>query len=110
HLAQVSDDGKWLVVTSSAGTDDRYEITVLDLTRPDATPRTLIPGLINNWSFIGNKGTVFYFVTNVDAPKLKVATVDLARPDAGPVQLIAEDLATLDGASIVGDSLILSYL
>ncbi|WP_414901464.1 prolyl oligopeptidase family serine peptidase [Sphingomonas flavalba] len=110
HHAQVSDDGRWLVITSSEGTDDRYEITVLDLRRPDAPPRTLIPGLVNNWSFIGSVGKKLYFVTNAAAPKLKVAMIDLAERDVRPVVLVAEDMATLDGAALVGDTLILSYL
>ena len=110
HGGQVSDDGKWLVVTSSEGTDDRYEITLIDLARPNAPPRTLIKGLENSWSYIGNKGSLFYWVTNAEAPKLKVVTLDVSQPDPKPVEIVAEDMATLDGASIIGDTLILAYL
>ena len=31
NVVQVSDDGRWLVITSSAGTDERYDITLIDL-------------------------------------------------------------------------------
>ena len=110
HFGQVSDDGKWLVVTSWEGTDDRYGITLIDLTRPDAKPRTLIEKLENNWSYVGNQGTKFYWMTNKDAPRLRAVTLDVAEADPKPVEVIAEDEAVLDGLSLVGGTLIASYL
>ena len=110
HGGTVSDDGKWLVVTSTEGTDDRYEITLIDLTAPDAKPRTLVPGLVNNWSYIGNEGTKFFWITNKDAPRLRVVTLDIAESDPKPVEIVVEDAATLDGAAIIGGTLIANYL
>ena len=40
HNAQVTDDGKWLVITTHEGTDNRYQITVIDLTAPKPAPAT----------------------------------------------------------------------
>ena len=34
HGAEVSDDGKWLVITTSEGTDDKYAVTLIDLEAP----------------------------------------------------------------------------
>ncbi|MDQ3477879.1 MAG: prolyl oligopeptidase family serine peptidase, partial [Pseudomonadota bacterium] len=110
NTAEVSDDSKWLIVTSSSGTDDRYEITLIDLARPAARPRVLIPGFKHNYSYIGNRGSTFYFVTNEGAPKLKVVSIDVAARSATPRTVIAEDAATLEGANIVGGKLIASYL
>ncbi|HEY9555016.1 MAG TPA: prolyl oligopeptidase family serine peptidase [Allosphingosinicella sp.] len=110
HFAEVSDDGRWLIVTTTEGTDDKYAITLIDLSEPGAAPRTLIAKLENNWSYIGNRGTTFYFATNKDAPRLRVVTLDVAVADPAPVEIVAQDEATLDGASIVGDTLIASYL
>jgi len=107
---QVSDDGRWLIVTSSEGTDDRYDITLIDLTRPGSAPRRYITGLQNNWSYIGNQGSTFYWATNRDAPRLKIVSTDIDRPIGEARTLVAEDKATLDGTSIVGDKLIASYL
>lgn len=110
NSGQVSDDGRWLVVTSSEGTDDRYEITLIDLTKPSAAPRRYITGLENNWSFVGNQGDTFYWVTNRGAPKLRIVSTDVNRPYTEAKQIVAEDEATLGDASIVGDKLIASYL
>ncbi|MDQ3143947.1 MAG: S9 family peptidase, partial [Pseudomonadota bacterium] len=110
HSGTASDDGKWLVVTSSSGTDDRYEVTLIDLARPAAKPRTLIPGFTDNFSYIGNRGSTFYFQTNKGAPRLKVVAIDIARPGTAPRILIDQDAATLSGVSLVGGSLVAAYL
>ncbi len=110
HGASVSDDGKWLVITSSEGTDDRYEITLVDLTKAGAKPRTLIAGLQNNWSFVGNVGTSFVFLTDKDAPRRRIVTLDIAQPAPTPVEVVAEDKATLDDVELTGGTIVASYL
>ena len=110
HGATISEDGKWLVITSSIGTDDRYEVTLIDLTKPGAKPRKLVEGFTDNYSYIGNKGTTFYFITNDGAPRLKVVAMDVAQARPAARTVIAEDQATLDNASMVGGKLVASYL
>lgn len=110
HFVQVTDDGSWLVITTSEGTDDRYEITLLDLKTAGAKPRKLIAGLENRWSLAGNVGTRFYWTTNKGAPKLKVVTMDVAAANPVALELIPEDKATLEGAGIVGGQLLVSYM
>lgn len=110
HFAQVTEDGDWLVITTSEGTDDRYQITLLDLRTPGARPRKLIDGLENNWSLAGNISTRFFWTTNKDAPRLKVVSMDVSQRDPVATDLIAEDKATLQGAGIVGGQLIATYL
>jgi prolyl oligopeptidase len=110
NVAQVSDDGRWLIVTSSEGTDERYDITLIDLTQPRPQPRKFITGLENQWDYVGNAGSTFYWVTNREAPRLRIVSTDISRPTLEVKQLVAEDEATLGGASIVGNQLIASYL
>jgi prolyl oligopeptidase len=110
NTAQVSDDGRWLIVTSSEGTDERYDVTLIDLTLPNAQPRRFVTGLENDWRYIGNEGDTFYWVTNRGAPRLRVVATDIKRPFAEAREIVAEDAATLQDASIVGGRLIVSYL
>ena len=110
HYAQVSDDGRWLIVSSSSGTDPRFEVTLIDLKRASAKPRVLIPGFDNNWSYAGNRGSTFYFVTDKDAPRQKIVSLDIARASPTPKTIVPEDSATLEGAGLVGGRLIASYL
>jgi prolyl oligopeptidase len=110
NVAEVSDDGRWLIVTSSEGTDARYNISLVDLTRPDAAPRTLIAGMENDWSYLGNRGSVFYWRTNKDAPRQRVVATDISQPELQVREIVGEDEATLEAASIVGERLVLQYL
>jgi len=108
--AQVSEDGRWLIVTSSQGTDARHEISLIDLTRPGAQPRRLVTGFEHEWDYLGNRGTIFYWRTNNGAPRRRIVSTDVARPALQIRQVVPEAPATLTGASIVGRQLIGQYL
>ena len=110
HTAQVSDDGRWLVVTSSSGTDERYAINLIDLERPEAEPLLLVPGFDHDYTFVGNLGQKFFFTTNDGAPLMKVVSIDIAAPQEGWTTVIPEREETLGGVSLVGRKLIASYL
>jgi prolyl oligopeptidase len=112
HTAQVTDDGKWLVITTHEGTDNRYQITVIDLTAPKPAPRTIFKGLDYEWSLAGNVGGNFYWVTNKNAPRGRIVATNLyARSAEVPEQeLVAQGKDVLDGASLVGGKLLVSYL
>ena len=110
NTGQVSDDGRWLIVYSSSGTDDRYEINLVDLKKPGAKPRVLIPGFDHNWNYVGNRGSTFFFVTDEGAPRQKIVTLNVAQAKPKPKTIVAEDAATLEGAGLVGGKLIASYL
>ncbi len=111
HFAQVTDDGRYLFIQTAEGTDDRYEITIVDLATPDAKPRTLIPGLEHSYDLAGAIGDVLYLQTNRDAPRYRVVKVDLRRP--GPLELqelVPNGAPLLQRATLVGDRLVLQYL
>ncbi|HWT13383.1 MAG TPA: prolyl oligopeptidase family serine peptidase [Allosphingosinicella sp.] len=106
---EVSDDGRWLIVYSSEGTDARYEVTLIDLTQPAAQPRRLIAGLENDWTYLGNQGSRFFWQTNRGAARQRIVAMDIGTPDS-LAEIVPEDAATLGGASIVGNQLIAYYL
>ncbi|HEY7810676.1 MAG TPA: prolyl oligopeptidase family serine peptidase [Allosphingosinicella sp.] len=110
NTAEVSDDGRWLIVTSSEGTDERYDVTLIDLKSANAKPLRFVTGLQNDWRYIGNSGNTFYWVTNTGAPRLRIVATDVTRPASEAREIVGEDAATLEGASIVGGKLIASYL
>jgi prolyl oligopeptidase len=110
HSAEVSEDGRWLIVYSSEGTDARYEINLIDLAQADARPRRLVTGFEHDWTYLGNRGNVFYWQTNNGAARQRIVSTDVSRPELSIRQIVAEDAATLQGASIVGRQLIARYL
>ncbi|MBB3982937.1 prolyl oligopeptidase [Sphingobium fontiphilum] len=110
HSAEVGDDGQWLLITSSQGTDARYELHVARLDGGPIKPRTLVKGLKNDWRMIGNQGATLYFITDRGAPRLRVVTLDALHPRARPKQVVQERVDTLAGGSMVGQRLILAYM
>lgn len=112
HGAGVTDDGKWLVIYTTEGTDNRNDVTVIDLTAPNPTPRKLFTGMANMWGLIGNQGGNFYWLTNKDAPRNKVVMTNLYARSATPpeVEVIPQDKAVLDTASLIGGRLIGEYM
>lgn len=107
HAPTVTDDGRWLVITTSEGTDDRYEITVADLAKGEA-PRPLIKGLDHAWLLAGSVGTTLYFATNKDAPRYRLVAVDAVTGVL--TEVVPQGEATIEGASLVGQRLVVATL
>jgi prolyl oligopeptidase len=100
--ADSSEDGRWLTVTATRGTDARNDAWLADLTVPDLEFRPIVVGQdALTWPFFDSQGGL-YVVTNLDAPRRRVCRVDpvtrawatLVAEDAeaviGPVEVLAE--------------------
>jgi prolyl oligopeptidase len=110
HYAVITDDGRYLVISTTEGTDNRNLVHILDLKDAAAKPRTIIGKLENDWSVIGNQGTRFFFSTNAGAPRDRIVSIDLNDASLTPKEIVPEQKETLAGASIVGDRLVLNYM
>ncbi|MGA2032084.1 MAG: prolyl oligopeptidase family serine peptidase [Thermoguttaceae bacterium] len=117
-----SEDGRYLVILTELGTDERFRVTVKKLTDAGEAPIELIDNFEHEYSFVGNDGPLLYFKTDVDAPRGRVVAIDLdkftgqaAPGGSAPVQpelqeIIPQAEETLVAASFVGDRFIASYL
>ncbi len=110
NFASVSDDGRYLIVTSSSGTEARYEVALIDLTQPDSEPRVIVPGFEHDYSYFGNVGDIFYFTTNDGAQRNRVVSLDISQENPVSQEIISEQAETLQGVSLVGGKLVASYL
>jgi len=113
HTASVTSDGRWAIITSSIGTDARYEIHAIDLAArgtEEWRARPLVQGFENAWSLIDGIGGRLWFTTNRDAPLYQVVSIDLESANAQWQPVVPELAETIAGASIVGDTLFVSYL
>lgn len=107
--AQVSEDGRWLVAGISRSTEERNLVWV----RPAADAAAPWIHLIDSWDaeyrFLGVDGERLLFKSNAQAPRGKIVAVNPLEPTVWST-IIPESADTLEGASAVGGSLILSYL
>jgi prolyl oligopeptidase len=107
-----SDDGKYLVLSISRGTDPQNQVLVRETAAASDAPFTeLVGDFENQFWFLGNEGTKFFLLTDFDAPKKRVVTMDVAQPGREHVtQLVPESEATLDGATILSGRLVCQYM
>jgi prolyl oligopeptidase len=109
NSAVVTDDGQYLLVVGSEGTDARLGLTLYPIAKGVGKPVTLVDDFANNWDYVTNQGPLFTFITNKGAPRERLVSMDIRRPGK-LTELVAESANTLVGASRVGDRIILSYL
>ena len=109
QIFDITDDGRYAAITSH-GDYAANNLILVDLTQDDWEPRPIIPDFDNQWSVIGNVGTLFYIMTSKDAARKKIVTLDIADPDAAVIDLVAEGDALINNAWLRGDRLIVSYL
>jgi len=107
----VSEDGRYLVLSSYVGTDPRNRVFYKDLLEPYGTVRALVDTIDNEYTFLGNDGALFYFKTDLGAPRGRVVALDTRAPRVEkPKELIPESQNALQGASLLGNLFVATYL
>jgi len=107
---EVTDDGRYLVITVRAGSDRRNLVFYRDLQAKDATVVELVKEFTSSFTFIDNDGPVFYFRTDQGAPRGRVVAIDASRPAAVPREVVPEQAQALTRVSLVHDTLVAVYL
>ncbi|HXY68663.1 MAG TPA: prolyl oligopeptidase family serine peptidase [Gemmatimonadales bacterium] len=112
----VTEDGRYLVIHVSLGTDSRNRVYYLDMgnrRRPRLGGRVvrLLDGFDASYGFVGNRGPVFYFTTNLDAPRGRLIAIDTRHPaPADWTVVIPQTDQVLDGVTLVGGRFVARYL
>jgi prolyl oligopeptidase len=107
----VTDDGRYLIISVTRGTDPKNQVFYLDLEDPQAKVVELITGFDADYTFVGNEGAKFWFRTDLDAPRYRMVAVDLAQPERAHWKAtIPESKDMLDEVSQVGGRFFASYL
>ncbi|MGH7527991.1 MAG: prolyl oligopeptidase family serine peptidase, partial [Gemmatimonadales bacterium] len=110
---ELSDDGRWLVVTSSDGTTNGNGVTVLDVGRGDLHSRELVKGSTSPFALVGSAGDEIWLYTVMGAPNGRVVGVNMTRPDSSQWRdIVAEQRYPIDswvGIRAVGDVLVGGY-
>jgi len=106
----VSDDGRYLVIWVDTNESPNNAIYVKDLEK-DGPVVELLKDLDAQYWPVGNDGSVFWFVTDLDAPMRRIIAVDLANParDAWKT-VVPEAPYAIEGAYVVGDRIVVHYL
>ncbi len=107
---RVSEDGRYLIIDIWKGTDRNNAVFYQDL-QGEGEVVELLKDFDASYGFLGNDGGVFYFQTNLDAPRGRVIAIDTARPQREDwKELVAEQEDTLDNVSLIGDLFFAQYM
>ena len=107
----VTEDGAYLIMDITEGSDPKNRIYYKSLATPDAKIVKLLPDGDAAYGFLGNDGPVFYFTTDLDAPRRRVIAIDTRHPDPKNwKEIIPQAKDPLDDASKVGGKLIVTYM
>jgi prolyl oligopeptidase len=101
---RVTEDGRWLVITVWHGTHPHNALAYLDLADPDADVAYLFEAFDASYGFVGNDGTRWLLLTDLDAPRQRVLAVDV--PTRVVAEVVAESDDTLERARLVGGRLV----
>lgn len=117
----VTEDGRYLIVHVRQGTDTRNRVFFKKL--PEKfTPRDLAYDigskaveLLNDfdasYEFVGNDGPVFWFQTDLKAPRGKIVAINVNHPEREHwKELIPESKDTLQAARVVNRQFIVTYM
>ena len=108
----VTDDGRYLLVYQSEGTENKNRMFVQDLATPGATLQPFLDAFDAYYTVVGNDGPTFYVATDRDAPRGKLVAIGLSAPQpAAWKPLIAEgpNRDVLDAVTMLGDRFVVTW-
>lgn len=107
----VTEDGRYLIISIWQGTDPKNLVFYKDLSDPDAKVVELINQFEADYSFIGNEGALFWFRTDLDAPRGRVIAIQTQTPDREQWQeVIPEAAETLEDVGLLNNQFVADYL
>ncbi|MDA7646266.1 prolyl oligopeptidase family serine peptidase, partial [bacterium] len=109
--AWVTEDGKYLLIQVSQGTDTKNGLFYKDLSNSTSKVIELLSGFDASYDFITNLGSKFIIRTDLNAPKQKVISIDVNEPLSVRWEtIIPESTETLRSVSHIGGLFIANYL
>jgi prolyl oligopeptidase len=108
--AEVSDDGRYLIVTVNRGTAPENRLLVMDLGDEPGGFEAVADAFQAKVGFVGNEGSKLLLVTDDGAERSKVVTADLDRPGDPWTEVVPESEDTLLDVQLRGGRLVCHYL
>ena len=112
----VSDDGHYLAIHIAQGSVDKTRLYFVDLDNPGKPKITnpvvrLLDKLDAEYEFVGNRGTIFYVKTNLNAPKGRIVAIPIENPRPERwTTIVSESKDALVGATLAGEDIVGNYL
>ena len=109
--AQVSEDGRYLVISVWRGTFRENGVIYKDLSKAESPVVALQEDFDAAYDFVTNQKNRFYFYTDLDAPRGRLIAIDLERPERAAWQeVIPQAQDALQEVHAVGGRFFAVYL
>ena len=111
--AGVTEDGNYLIISVWKGTDSKNLVFYQDLTQINSPVVELISDFKSSYGFIGNEGSLFWFQTDLNAPRGRVVAIDINQPIHPPEdwsEIIPQTSETLESIGILNNQFVANYL
>ncbi|HSS75845.1 MAG TPA: hypothetical protein VLV54_03790 [Thermoanaerobaculia bacterium] len=110
-IASVTEDGRYLIIHAWRGTETDNGIFYKDLQAAGSKVVELLPKFDAAYALIENDGPIFWFQTDLAAPRGRVIAVDIRNPAREHWrEMIPQAAETLQGVSCLHDTLVALYL
>lgn len=107
----VTEDGRYLIISVWRGTEPKNLIFYKDFTDPNAQVIELINEFEASYSFIDCDGSVFWFRTDLDAPRGRVIGIDINQPTRENWQeIIPQADEVLEDVNLLNNQFVADYL
>ena len=108
----VTDDGRYLLVYQSEGTENKNRIFVQDLSAPGSTLQPFLDAFDASYQVVGNDGPVFHVVTDKGAPRNRLVSIAHDTPQEPAWKTLVPEgpnRDVLDAASMLGDRFVVTW-
>jgi prolyl oligopeptidase len=100
-----------LVITVSQGTDPKNRVFYKDLSQPESKVVELLNEFDASYNFVDNDGPVFWFHTDLQAPRGRVIAIDTRKPAREHWQeLVPQAADTIQSVTVINQQFFVNYL
>ena len=109
--AQVTEDGRWLLIHQSEGTETKNRVFLKDFSQPGSAIEPFLDHFDADYSVIGNDEDLFYVSTDKDAPRHKLVAIRRDKPESKDWKtLIAQGKDVMGAVDLIDNRLIVVWM
>jgi prolyl oligopeptidase len=109
--SDVTEDGRFLLVYQSEGTDPKNRIFLQDLQEQGGRLGAFLDAFDADYQVVGNDGDVFYVLTDKDAPRYRLVAMDRRSPDAAWTEIVPQHAGkgVLSSVDMIGERFVIVW-
>jgi prolyl oligopeptidase len=108
--SHISDDGKYIILNVSQGSSSASHIYYKEVEADsEFLPLITTEGTISE--FLGNEDNIFYFLTNDEAPRKRIISIDINQPDKENwITVVPEGMDVITHAKMTEDTFAITFM